>query len=59
MGVRVMSQPFLQMLAPEARELLLAAARPVSFVKGATLVRHGEEAARGQRHARFCFALSD
>ena len=44
MGVRVMSQPFLQMLAPEARELLLAAARPVSFVKGATLVRHGEPA---------------
>ena len=41
-----MPQPFLQMLAPEARELLLAAARPVSFVKGSTLVRHGD-AARG------------
>jgi CRP/FNR family transcriptional regulator, cyclic AMP receptor protein len=37
---------FLQRLAPEARDLLLAAARPVSFVKGATLVRHGD-AARG------------
>ncbi len=37
-----MPQPFLQRLAPEARELLLAAARPVSFVRGATLVRHGE-----------------
>lgn len=41
-----MPQPFLQMLAPEARELLLAAARPVSFVNGSTLVRHGD-AARG------------
>jgi CRP-like cAMP-binding protein len=41
-----MPQPFLQLLAPEARDLLLAAARPVSFVKGSTLVRHGE-AARG------------
>lgn len=41
-----MPKPFLQMLAPEARELLLAAARPVSFVKGTTLVRHGD-AARG------------
>ncbi len=39
-----MPQPFLHSLAPEARELLLAAARPVSFVKGATLVRHGEPA---------------
>ncbi|MBL0142892.1 MAG: cyclic nucleotide-binding domain-containing protein [Betaproteobacteria bacterium] len=41
-----MPQSFLQLLAPEARELLLASARPVSFVKGATLVRHGD-AARG------------
>lgn len=41
-----MPQPFLESLSPEARELLLAAARPVSFVKGATLVRHGD-AARG------------
>ena len=32
--------PFLQSLAPEARELLLAAARPISFLKGAVLVRH-------------------
>jgi CRP-like cAMP-binding protein len=42
----VPSPPFLHRLAPEARELLLAAARPVSFVSGATLVRHGD-AARG------------
>ncbi|MCM2326380.1 MAG: cyclic nucleotide-binding domain-containing protein [Lysobacter sp.] len=41
-----MPQPFLESLSPEARGLLLAAARPVSFVKGATLVRHGD-AARG------------
>jgi CRP-like cAMP-binding protein len=41
-----MPQPFLDSLSPEARELLFAAARPVSFVKGATLIRHGE-AARG------------
>ncbi len=41
-----MPQSFLQMLAPEARDLLLAAARPVSFVEGSVLVRHGE-AARG------------
>ncbi len=41
-----MPQPFLESLSPEARELLLAAAHPVSFVKGATLVRHGD-AARG------------
>jgi len=38
--------PFLSALTPQARELLLAAARPVSFVNGATLVRHGD-AARG------------
>jgi len=44
--VRVMSQPFLESLSHAARELLLAAARPVSFVKGSTLVRHGD-AARG------------
>lgn len=37
---------FLDHLGPEAREFLLACARPVSFVKGATLVRHGD-AARG------------
>jgi CRP-like cAMP-binding protein len=41
-----MPQPFLESLTPEARGLLLSAARPVSFVKGATLVRHGD-AARG------------
>ncbi len=39
-----MPQPFLESLSPEARELLLAAARPVSFVKGANLVRHGDVA---------------
>jgi CRP-like cAMP-binding protein len=39
-----MAEPFLESLSPDARELLLAAARPVSFVKGATLVRHGESA---------------
>ncbi|HQZ46586.1 MAG TPA: cyclic nucleotide-binding domain-containing protein [Usitatibacteraceae bacterium] len=37
-----MKQPFLQALAPEAKDLLLAAARPVSFLRGTTLVRHGE-----------------
>src|SRR5690349_13766786 len=36
--------PFLDRLDPAARELLLSAARPVSFVPGATLVRHGEPA---------------
>lgn len=41
-----MTPSFLARLAPEARDLLLAAARPVSFVSGAALVRHGE-AARG------------
>jgi len=41
-----MPQPFLDSLSPGARELLVAAARPVSFVKGATVVRHGD-AARG------------
>lgn len=41
-----MPQPFLESLSPAAREQLLAAARPVSFVNGATLVRHGD-AARG------------
>ena len=35
---------FLQRLAPEARELLLGAARPVSFLKGSTLLRHGDPA---------------
>jgi CRP-like cAMP-binding protein len=39
-------QPFLQRLDGEARELLLSVARPVSFPKGARLVRHGQ-AARG------------
>jgi CRP-like cAMP-binding protein len=39
-----MPQPFLESLSPEARELLFAAARPVSFLKGATLVRHGDPA---------------
>ncbi|HEX4943350.1 MAG TPA: cyclic nucleotide-binding domain-containing protein, partial [Usitatibacteraceae bacterium] len=46
MSEAVPATPFLKRLAPEARDLLLAAARPVSFVKGATLVRHGQ-AARG------------
>lgn len=41
-----MPQPFLESLSPEARELLLAAARPVSFLRGSQLVRHGD-AARG------------
>jgi len=35
---------FLQSLDPQARELLLSAATPVSFMAGATLVRHGETA---------------
>ena len=33
---------FLDSLDPAARELLLSAATPVSFVAGATLVRHGD-----------------
>jgi CRP-like cAMP-binding protein len=37
---------FLDNLDPASRELLLSAATPVSFMAGATLVRHGE-AARG------------
>lgn len=37
---------FLERLDDEARNLLLAVARPVSYAKGARLVRHGE-AARG------------
>ena len=37
---------FLERLDDEARKLLLAVARPVSYAKGARLVRHGE-AARG------------
>lgn len=36
--------PFLDRLDDEARELLMSVARPVSFVAGATLVRHGEPA---------------
>lgn len=36
--------PFLQRLDAESRELLLSAARPVSFVPTAILVRHGETA---------------
>ncbi len=35
---------FLQRLDDEARELLLAVARPVAYAKGARLVRHGEPA---------------
>jgi CRP-like cAMP-binding protein len=35
---------FLDALDPEARELLLSASRPVSFLRGATLVRHAEPA---------------
>ena len=35
---------FLERLEEEARTLLLSVARPVSFVPGATLVRHGEPA---------------
>jgi CRP-like cAMP-binding protein len=35
---------FLDRLDEEARSLLLAVARPVSYVKGAQLVRHGEPA---------------
>lgn len=38
------SAPFLDRLEPAARELLLSVARPVSFVAGATLVRHAEPA---------------
>ena len=43
-----MSSPlsFLENLDPASRELLLSAATPVSFMAGATLVRHGD-AARG------------
>ena len=37
---------FLERLDDEAREILLGVARPVSYAKGARLVRHGE-AARG------------
>ena len=33
---------FLENLDPPARELLLSAATPISFVAGSTLVRHGE-----------------
>jgi len=33
---------FLESLDPESRELLLSVSNPVSFTKGATLVRHGE-----------------
>jgi CRP-like cAMP-binding protein len=40
------TQPFLERLDGAARSLLLGVARPVSFTKGARLVRHGE-AARG------------
>jgi len=40
------TQPFLDRLDAAARTLLLSVARPVSFAKGARLVRHGE-AARG------------
>ena len=36
--------PFLERLDPGARELLLSVARPVSFMAGTTLVRHGEPA---------------
>ena len=35
---------FLEGLDAEAREILLSVARPVSFVKNATLVRHGDPA---------------
>ena len=35
---------FLGDLDPEAREQLISVARPVSFMKGATLVRHGDPA---------------
>ena len=38
------SRSFLELLEPQARELLLAAATPISFVAGATLVRHGDPA---------------
>jgi len=41
----VSSRPsFLEGLDPQARELLLSAAAPVSFLPGATLVRHGDPA---------------
>jgi CRP-like cAMP-binding protein len=39
-----MSQSFLAGLDAEARDQLISVARPVSFMKGATLVRHGEPA---------------
>ena len=39
-----MTRPFLDRLDEAARTLLLSVARPVSFAKGARLVRHGEEA---------------
>ncbi len=38
------SASFLESLDPQARELLLAASTPVSFMAGATLVRHGDPA---------------
>jgi CRP-like cAMP-binding protein len=40
------TQPFLDRLDEPARKLLVSVARPISFAKGARLVRHGE-AARG------------
>ena len=52
-----MTRPFLERLDEAGRSLLLAVARPVSFTKGARLVRHGEAArgawvlARGTAHA--------
>jgi CRP-like cAMP-binding protein len=39
-----MPQSFLESLDSEAREQLISVSRPVSFMKGATLVRHGEPA---------------
>src|ERR1044071_5118157 len=36
------AQTFLDRLDPEARDLLLAVARPVSHAKGERLVRHGD-----------------
>src|SRR4051812_49034980 len=36
--------PFLERLDAEARDLLLSVASPVSFIKGARLVRHGDPA---------------
>ena len=38
------SPSFLDSLDPASRELLLSVATPVSFVPGATLVRHGDPA---------------